>query len=50
METFFLFSESEFSYVSSSFIKDIASFGGDVSKFVPQNVEKALENKYRGGK
>lgn len=50
METFFLFSESEFSYVSSSFIKDIASFGGDVSKFVPRNVEKALENKYRGGK
>ena len=48
LETVFLISKSEHSSISSSFIKDIASFQGDVSKFVPENVQKALEDKYGG--
>ncbi len=47
LDTFFLFAEGDFSFVSSSFIKDIASFYGDVSNFVPKNVQNELENKYR---
>lgn len=49
METFFLSSESAFSFVSSSFIKDIASFGGNVSDFVPPVVARALQNKFMEG-
>ena len=49
LETFFLSSESAFSFVSSSFIKDIASFGGNVSDFVPPVVARALQNKFMEG-
>lgn len=35
------------SYLSSSVVKEIAKFKGDVSEFVPENVEKSLKNKLR---
>jgi pantetheine-phosphate adenylyltransferase len=34
-------------YVSSSILKDIASYGGNVSDLVPPAVAKALKEKYR---
>jgi pantetheine-phosphate adenylyltransferase len=35
-----------YSYTSSSLVKQIAKLGGDVSKFVPPNVAKALREVY----
>lgn len=35
------------SYLSSSVVKEIVRFNGDISKFVPENVEKSLKNKFR---
>ncbi len=38
LETVFLMPSEEYTYLSSSLIKEIASAGGDVSQFVPQIV------------
>lgn len=47
VETFFLMSQSKYSYLSSSLVKEVASYGGDVSDFVPKLVEKELKKKYK---
>ena len=46
IETIFLMTQSEFSFISSSAIKWAASLHAEVSEFVPQHVEKALIAKY----
>lgn len=48
VETMFLMSNSNFSHVSSSMIKDIVSLGGDVSDFLPENINKILINRING--
>ena len=48
MESIFLTPSEQFSYISSSLIREIASFGGDVSAFVPTPVERALQRKFAG--
>ena len=45
IETFFLTTRAEYSYVSSSLVKQVAPFGGDVSGLVPEVVSKALKIK-----
>jgi pantetheine-phosphate adenylyltransferase len=47
IETVFFPTRSDFSIISSSAIKTVASLGGNVSEFVPENVERALLEKYR---
>lgn len=47
MESLFLTPSEHLSYISSSLVKEIASLGGDVSKFVPPIVSDALREKYR---
>jgi pantetheine-phosphate adenylyltransferase len=47
IETVFLMTRSDFSIISSSAIKTVASLRGNVSEFVPEHVEKALMEKYR---
>lgn len=49
IETLFLVSSSEYAYLSSSIVKEIARFGGTISCFVPRAVEDALFNKIKGG-
>lgn len=44
METIFLAPSEEFSYISSTLVRQIASYGGDVSKFVHPAVARALTN------
>ncbi|MDY3007137.1 pantetheine-phosphate adenylyltransferase [Anaerococcus sp. AGMB00486] len=44
-ETIFLLSDPRYSFISSSGVRELASFGGDVSKFVSKNVKKAIEDK-----
>ncbi|HWQ43517.1 MAG TPA: pantetheine-phosphate adenylyltransferase [Desulfosporosinus sp.] len=46
IETVFLMTQSQFSFISSSSIKWAASLNGAVSDFVPPHVEKALMMKY----
>lgn len=49
IETLFMVSKGEHVYLSSSIVREIASYNGDVSCFVPEVVKQALEKKYRGG-
>jgi pantetheine-phosphate adenylyltransferase len=46
LETIFLMPKEEYTYLSSRLVKEIARLGGDVSKFVPPMVAKALANKF----
>ncbi|HTL66255.1 MAG TPA: pantetheine-phosphate adenylyltransferase [Lacunisphaera sp.] len=43
VETIFVMPAEAYSYTSSSLVKQIAKLGGDVSKFVPPNVARALK-------
>ena len=47
METVFLMTSEKDFYVSSSLVKEVAQFGGDVKGLVPPMVEKALSDKFR---
>lgn len=48
MESLFLTPAEHLSYISSSLVREIASLGGDVAKFVPPAVEQALRAKFKG--
>ena len=41
VETMFLTTSIEYSYLSSTTVKEIAAFGGDISQFVPEAVAAA---------
>jgi len=45
METVFMMTDHEYVYVSSSLVKEIASNGGDTSRYVPPAVQDALRKK-----
>ena len=45
VETMFLTTSIEYSYLSSTTVKEIAAFGGDVSQFVTEAVSSELEKK-----
>lgn len=45
LETMFLTTSSENMYLSSSIVKQIASFGGDISNFVPGCILKDIEDR-----
>ena len=46
IDTIFLTTNIQYSYLSSSMVKEYASYGTDVSNFVPANVVPLLEAKY----
>jgi pantetheine-phosphate adenylyltransferase len=46
VETVFLMPNEKFSYISSTLVKEIAAYGGDVSSFVPSLVVKMLKKKF----
>ena len=45
IETFFLMPREDHSYVSSSIVREIASYAGDTSRFVPPEVQRHIERK-----
>lgn len=47
IETVFLMAKEEFSHVSSSLLRQIAILGGDLSKFLPEQVKGPLLNRAR---
>jgi len=42
IETIFVMPNEQFSYTSSSLVKQVARYGGKVAHFVPPNVAEAL--------
>jgi len=47
IETLFLTPAEEYSYISSSLVREVASLGGDVSPFVHKKVVAAINNRIR---
>lgn len=46
IETFFMMSNSKYSFLSSSIVKEVAKYNAVVSDLVPEPVEKALKLKF----
>lgn len=46
IETFFVMTNNQYSFLSSSIVKEVAKYGGDVSVLVPKPVEEALKKKF----
>lgn len=46
VDTIFLTTSVEYSYLSSSVVKEIAMYGGDISQLVPESVVDLVYNKY----
>ena len=46
LDTVFLTTSLEYAYLSSSSVKEIASFGGDISECVPDFVAELMKEKY----
>jgi pantetheine-phosphate adenylyltransferase len=47
IETVFLITSLKYSYLSSTIVKEIASYGGDISKFVPAELIDRIYAKYK---
>ena len=47
IETIFVMPNEQFSYTSSSLVKQVAKFGGDVTHFVPPDVGAALRAAFK---
>ena len=46
IDTIFLTTSLQYAYLSSTTVREVASYGGDISRFVPSPVEKAVKEKY----
>jgi pantetheine-phosphate adenylyltransferase len=46
IETFFMMTNNQYSFLSSSIVKEVGKYGADVSSLVPPVVEKALREKF----
>ncbi|WP_053219782.1 pantetheine-phosphate adenylyltransferase [Virgibacillus senegalensis] len=46
IETFFMMTNNEYSFLSSSMVKEVAKYHADVSDLVPKVVESALKKKF----
>ncbi len=47
LDTIFLTTSLNYSYLSSTIVKEFASYGADISKFVPPEVVPLIEQKYK---
>ncbi len=47
IETFFIMTKSQYSFLSSSIVKEVAKYNGDISDLVPPVVREALMKKYQ---
>ncbi len=46
IETVFLMTRGEYSFISSKMVKEIASFNGDLTSLVPRFVHQKIQAKY----
>lgn len=49
VDTIFLTTNLDYAYLSSSTVKEVASYGGDISKFVPPIVAEKTYQKFQKG-
>lgn len=47
IDTIFFTTRLEYSYLSSSTVREIASFGGDIKQFVPECIVQSVYDKYK---
>ena len=47
IDTVFLYTTLEFQFVSSTMIKEVAKYGGDITNWVPHHVAVALQQRYQ---
>ncbi|MBP0724794.1 pantetheine-phosphate adenylyltransferase [Bacillus sp. RG28] len=47
IDTFFVMTNNQFSFLSSSIVKEVARYGGNVKDLVPECVNSALKNKFK---
>jgi pantetheine-phosphate adenylyltransferase len=47
IESVFLMADEQYRFVSSSLIKEIAQFDGDVSRMVPKTISEKMKEKYK---
>lgn len=48
IDTVFLTTDLKYAYLSSSSVKEVAAYGGDISQFVTPHVEAEVKKKYEG--
>jgi pantetheine-phosphate adenylyltransferase len=48
VETLFMVASPTYSFLSSSLVKEVARFGGDVSGLVPVDVARKMKERFRG--
>ncbi|WP_249869885.1 pantetheine-phosphate adenylyltransferase [Oceanobacillus saliphilus] len=46
IETFFMMTNNQYSFLSSSMVKEVAKYNGNISGLVPKHVEEALKRKF----
>ncbi len=49
VETLFILAATRWSFIYSTMVKEIARYGGDVSRFVPPPAARALKEKFQEG-
>ncbi|RSK53556.1 pantetheine-phosphate adenylyltransferase [Bacillus canaveralius] len=47
IDTFFIMTNNQYSFLSSSIVKEVAKYDGHISELVPPVVEQALKDKFR---
>ncbi|MCL2522831.1 MAG: pantetheine-phosphate adenylyltransferase [Erysipelotrichales bacterium] len=47
IETIFLMADTKYSYLSSSIVKEVASYNGDIQSFVSPLVEEKIKNRFK---
>ncbi|MCH5032716.1 pantetheine-phosphate adenylyltransferase [Listeria monocytogenes] len=47
IETFFVMTNTKYSFLSSSMVKEVAQYRGDISELVPEIVNKAVQAKFK---
>ena len=47
IKTIFLTTRPKYNFISSSSVKEVFDFGGDISKFVPEVVNEYLKEKFK---
>ncbi|MCK5130047.1 MAG: pantetheine-phosphate adenylyltransferase, partial [Clostridiales bacterium] len=50
IETIFSMADTQYSYISSSSVKEIGLLGGDVSTMVPECINDVIQKKFKGDK
>lgn len=48
IETFFITTNTKYAYLSSSIVKEVAKYGGDLTEMVPLEIIKDIQNKIGG--